>query len=492
MKQQDRETASWSDLYRSGHFASVVLLSFGVWLHAADELMVSTITPALIGEIGGERYVAWLISLYEVGSIVSGALSALVVLRFGIRNSMACAALIYLTGCVISGIAPSILEMLAGRLIQGLGGGAMIAVSFVAVHRLIPEALTTRVFALISVVWGVSAFSGPLIGALFADLGIWRGAFFLFAIQALALALVVMRYFEREAASVAGVDARGGVRLALRILILGAGIVLVAASGTRQIAIEQATLAAAGFALLGLFVFLDGSSGNNRILPARPLNIYQPQGAMMMMVVFMSISTMGLITYGPIFMTRFHGMSASAVGIVLLLESVGWSLGAVGVASLEGKWQDRAIMFGFTSVALSLAILYFAMVSGPIPFIALSAFVQGTGFGVAWTFLIKRADRLAGPGERERIASAIPTLQRFGYALGAAFTGIIANSSGFAEAGDISTVETAANRIFLLSLIPVCLGLLAMLRFLSFAVPAKKETARQGPPPPSPDNIQIT
>ena len=75
--------ASWSDLLRSRHFGQVVLVCFGIWLHAADELMVSTISPAMVSDIGGERYVAWLIALYEVGSIVAGALAASMALRLG-------------------------------------------------------------------------------------------------------------------------------------------------------------------------------------------------------------------------------------------------------------------------------------------------------------------------------------------------------------------------------------------------------------------------
>ena len=40
----------WSDVVRSGHIGQIILLSFGVWLHAADELMVSTVTlQRLIG-----------------------------------------------------------------------------------------------------------------------------------------------------------------------------------------------------------------------------------------------------------------------------------------------------------------------------------------------------------------------------------------------------------------------------------------------------------
>ena len=479
---QDSKAASWSELFSSGLTGRILLLSFGVWLHAADELMVSTITPAMIASIGGEKYVAWLIALYEVGSIVAGAASAIIVLRFGVRFSMAGAALAYFGGCLVSGLAPDMTVMLAGRLIQGLGGGAMIALSFVGVYRLIPEHMTARVYALMSIVWGISAFSGPMIGAAFADGGIWRGAFFLFAIQAVIFALVVLARMKDAVAAGAepATDARGSVALILRILLLAAGVVLVAASGTVTEPAWQFALAAAGFLALAAFMMMDMKSGRNRLLPNRAFDYRQPQGAVIILVLFMSICTMGLITYGPLILTGLHGLSATAVGIILMLESIGWSVTAVLVAGIAPRRQPLAILAGFGAVLVSLAILAYAMVEGPVLLVAACSLVQGAGFGAAWAFMIRRANLLAPDGEGERVASAIPTLQRFGYAIGAACAGIIANAYGFGNVGEDKLAEAAASAevmanashaIFLLSLVPAAIGLWAAWQFTSFKLP---------------------
>ena len=80
--------------------------------------------------------------------------------------------------------------MLVGRLVQGLGGGAMLALSYVGVSLLFPERLWTRVLAIVSGVWGVSSLVGPLVGGVFASAGLWRGAFWAFAAQALLLVVL--------------------------------------------------------------------------------------------------------------------------------------------------------------------------------------------------------------------------------------------------------------------------------------------------------------
>ncbi len=463
--------ANWSELYRSDRFGQVVLLSFGIWLHAADERMVSTITPALTAEIGGERYVAWLIGLYEVGSIIAGALGALLVLQFGLRRCMAAGAFVYLAGCLLSGLSPSISQMLAGRFVQGMGGGAMVAFAFVAVHRLFSGRLFARVIALISVVWGVSAFVGPLIGAAFAQYGHWRGAFFFLALQAAGFGLLALLRLRDDDAEIAAVsEARAIFAMMLRVVALGAGVVAIAASGVEESAPKSFALVAIGAVLIGLFLMLDGRAGKARLLPTKAFDPRTIAGSTLVGFLFMSACTSGLITYGPLLLTRLHGLDPVAIGIILLLESVGWSVVAVAIAGLPEKHESAAILGGFLMVLASVAGLYWVVPTGPMALVAACAFVQGGGFGAAWTFMVKRAVALVPAGETDRISSAIPTTQRLGYALGAAYVGIIANSSGFAEQATAQAAAHSSNWIFGLSLVPAVIGLLAMTR-LVFTLP---------------------
>jgi hypothetical protein len=72
----------WSALVQSELFGRLALLCFGVWLHAADGLTVATIIPSIIADIGGATLIAWMFALYEIGSIVAGAASALLAMRY--------------------------------------------------------------------------------------------------------------------------------------------------------------------------------------------------------------------------------------------------------------------------------------------------------------------------------------------------------------------------------------------------------------------------
>lgn len=80
--EKDTETfVSWSEFLASPYAPSLALVCLAVWLHAADSLIVATMLPSIVAEIGGAALVGWAVSLYEIGSIVAGAASALLVVR---------------------------------------------------------------------------------------------------------------------------------------------------------------------------------------------------------------------------------------------------------------------------------------------------------------------------------------------------------------------------------------------------------------------------
>ncbi len=100
------KAGAWRTMWASGLLGRFVLLCTGVWLHAADSLVTATIVPAVVDDIGGVAYVAWLVSFYEIGAIVAGAATAMLSQRIGVRHVLIAAALTYGGGCAIAAIAP--------------------------------------------------------------------------------------------------------------------------------------------------------------------------------------------------------------------------------------------------------------------------------------------------------------------------------------------------------------------------------------------------
>src|ERR1700761_3265532 len=132
---------SWREVAATGQLAKFILLCLGVWLHAADSLLAATVMPAAVAEIGGIALINWAFALYHLGSILASVATGSLAGRIGLRMSLVLAALLYAAGCAASAVAPSIGPLLAGRLLQGLGGGGMMALSYVAIHEIFPERL---------------------------------------------------------------------------------------------------------------------------------------------------------------------------------------------------------------------------------------------------------------------------------------------------------------------------------------------------------------
>lgn len=470
MQAVESEEVSWAEVLTGRHGPSVLLCCLGVWLHASDGLVVTTMMPAIVRDIGGDRFVAWAFALYDTGTIVAGAASGLLSLRLGLRMPMVMAALLFALGCLLSTVAPTMAVMLAGRIAQGLGGGALVSLSFVAVSRLFPPRMMPRVMAALSVVWGASAFVGPLIGGLFVTWATWRVGFLVFALQALGLAAWFALAIRAEAMPPARDDiARLPWR---RLLLLCLSVLAVAYAGITETRAGMALSLAVGVAALAAFARRDAASGADRLWPRGVFDLRQPVGAALVMIMGLNIATMGLATYGPLLLDLIHGVDALTAGYVVAAITIAWTLGAVLVSGQPGRRDPAFIAVGVTMVAASVAVSIHAVPHGPLWLIVTCAALEGFGYGMAWSFILRRNLQFVPPDEADRLSAAQPTIGRLGYALGAAVTGIFANVAGFHSGASMAEAQGVARMIFLGSLPFALLAWVAMIRFVT--------TRRQG------------
>ena len=458
--EKDTETfVSWREFLGSPYATSLALVCLAVWLHAADSLIVATMLPAIVAEIGGVALVGWSVSLYEIGSIVAGAASAFLAMRFGLRKPMSMAAILFGFGCILSAVSSTMPLLLTGRGLQGLGGGGLVAMGFVAVGLIFPRRYFARAMAAVSTLWGVSAFAGPLVGGFFVEYATWRWGFAFFACQAFALALwIVLRSDAGVARSMA--DTAGFPVKRLSLLCLA--VVLVAFGGVEVSIVRTVPSVAAGLVLLIAFLWLDERAGHSRLLPRRAFDPLQPAGAALLMILSMSMATIAVTAFGPLLVTAIHGVSALTAGYIVACSSIGWTVMAVLVSGLPERFDRLMIALGMTTVTLSVLGFLQAVPNGPVWLIAVFAAMEGGGFGIAWTFVLRRTVGLAGADEVQRVSGAIPTVQRLGYALGAAYVGIVANASGLLSIETPADAAQVAHWVFASCVPFVAIGLIAM------------------------------
>jgi MFS family permease len=442
---QTETAARWREVAATGHLPRFFILCLGVWLHAADSLLVATVMPASVAEIGGVVFINWASALYQLGSILAAAATSSVARRIGLRGTLTLAAGCYALGCALSALAPEIGTMLLGRVLQGLGGGGLIALVYVAVQALFPERFWPRLLVVVSTIWGASALCGPLIGGAFAEAGQWRWAFWAFAGQALAL-IAAARFLPGLEGDVANDRSRGAEPVPLALLVLGT--IGIASAGVVATPFEQAGLGTAGLCALYAFAQADRRQ-DHRLLPKATLDRHHPVGNGLQMVFALSAATAPFGTYGPLLLGLLFGIGPMAAGYLVAIEAVAWSLASFAASGAAGAGQEnRLIRVGAVLIAAGALGYVLAVPSGSVAGIVACLIAQGAGFGLSWPYIVKCIVAGAPEAERGAAAGAVSTMHLIGYAVGASASGIAANSAGLASGATPSTAHDAALWLF--------------------------------------------
>src|SRR4051812_990499 len=160
----------------SAHRRSLTLgLVLNVTIVASEALAVSTIMPIVARELGGLDLYGWVFSGFFLGSLLGIVAAGILIDRGSLARPFAIGIGLFSVGLLVGGFAPSMPVLVAARVIQGFGAGAIPAVAYVSIGRALPEALRPRMFATLSTAWVVPGVIGPTIAGLVAETLHWRG-----------------------------------------------------------------------------------------------------------------------------------------------------------------------------------------------------------------------------------------------------------------------------------------------------------------------------
>ncbi|WP_125182721.1 MFS transporter [Minwuia thermotolerans] len=431
----------WREVIRPEWIPSLTVMLGGILLHSMNVMLVATVLPSIVEEVGGAPLMSWAMSAFLASSIVAATCTGAVTARVGARGAFALGAAIFGVATLACALAPSMPAFVAARAVQGLGGGVLAAVSYVLVRQTFPERLWPRVFALLAGVWGISVLVGPLVGGVFASLGDWRGAFYTVAGIGIVLSLVVLRVLPRPRR-----EASEGDRIRLpagRVALLCAAIAAISLA-----AVAGGSGAKAGFIVMAIGMFAAMVAVDRRskqpLLPSDAFSPVTMTGLAIWAALLVSVSFTAMPTYVPLFLQRLHGFDPLSAGYSVASASLSWTLTAIFVSGVSAEGQRRLIVIGPSLMAVGLTGVAVFAPSGPPPGIIASMMVVGCGMGSCWAFLAGRMMSGAREGEADIAAGAIATVQQSGFATGAALAGLAANVAGMAGGDSAEAVAAAA------------------------------------------------
>jgi predicted MFS family arabinose efflux permease len=378
---------------------------------------------------------AWSTTAYAVASILGSSGSTVLVRGAGTRGALVLGSAVFVAGTVVCGLAPSMPVMIAGRALQGLGGGTMIAAVHGVVREAFPEDLWARMLATISAAWGIAALGGPAIGGVMAGLGVWRLAFGV--LVPIAGAGAVLTWLVLRAAQparrLAPADQRSASRVPFgRLLLICGGVLCIGSIANTPSPIAQALLVILAGTCIALMLRLDGAA-RARLFPAGMLSLRRPVGKGFWMIFLLGMSTTPGGVFIPLLMQAIHGVPPAAAGYLYATQSLSWTAAALLTSRVAGDRVRVALVLGPLLTASGFAGLVLTIGPGPVGAIVASLMLVGGGIGTCWAHVGTVVLSSGGPEEGAVAASMIPSAQLFAVSLGAALSGVIANAAGLAS-----------------------------------------------------------
>jgi len=457
----------WGALLGGRNSIRSIALAGGVGLHAINVYLVTTILPSVVADIGGLDYYAWNTTLFVVASIVGSATSVRLLETSGPRLAYVIAAFVFGLGTVMCALALTMPMMLAGRFIQGLGGGLLVALSYSMIRLVFPESLWPRAMALISGMWGVATLVGPAVGGVFAELGHWRAAFWTMVPVIALFALLAFGVLpERHRGEARGEHPALPV---MQLLLLSLAVAAVSVGSIAPDPLWNMLGVAVALALLFALGTVERTA-KQRLLPRGSFSLKAALGPVFLAMTLLAVTVTGSEIFVPLFLQVLHAQPPLMAGYLAALMGAGWTMGSIWSSGAQGSRVGRNIRLSPAVVLVGMASLAF-LVPGvsmgtwqTILPICIALLLAGAGVGIGWPHLLTRVLQVAPKDEQGLASAAITTVQLFATALGAALAGMVANMAGLTNPGGVPGTSATAMWLFGIFAMAPVIGLFSAAR----------------------------
>jgi EmrB/QacA subfamily drug resistance transporter len=400
-----------------------VMLS--IFLAAMESTVVATAMPRVVASLGGLEIYSWVFSGFLLTSTVTmpvwGRLSDL----FGTRRVFLIGLALFLAGSALSGLAQSMAQLIAFRMLQGLGAGSLMTIGMTIIGALFRLDGRAKMQGYLSGVWGVASLCGPLVGGLLTDHASWRWVFYInvpFGVLAMMLIAGGLRDQTRgdppPVIDYAGLGLFATGVSALLIGVLEAGRV---ASWTGLDVLGPLGLAVAAVAA---FVHVE----RRAVEPLVPLRLFRVRMVLAAAVTgfLAGMAMFGAISFVPLFLQSVGGMTATAAGVVLIPFVLGWVAMSITSARLVLRVGYRMVV-ATGMLCLMIAFLLLSRWSESLTLAAAmrDALLGGIGMGLTMVPMLIAVQSAVARADLGAATSMIQFFRTLGGAIGLSVMGTV-------------------------------------------------------------------
>jgi len=377
---------------------------------AAEALAVITVMPVVARDLGGLWLYGWVFSAFMLGSIVGIVAAGREADRYGPAIPFLAGLVLFSAGLAVAGLAPSMQILVAGRALQGIGGGAVPAVAYASIGRGLPGRLRARMMAVLSTAWVVPGLAGPALSAAVAHLFGWRWVFLgllpLVAVAGLIALPSLRRLGPPGTRHAGGHRLSDGVRVAAGTALILAGLT-VAAGGCALAGLRGGPVSGLIGAALILVGGATGLPALRRLVPPGTGRARAGLPATVLTRGLLTFAFFGADAYVTLTITVFRHHSPVLAGVAVTGSTLAWTIGAWIQAQLSASWPGRRLVrIGLVIILAGIGGMA-TMLDPAVPVLAgLAAWtLAGLGMGVGYAPTTLMMLREAPPG-REGWASA--------------------------------------------------------------------------------------
>lgn len=367
-------------------FAGLILTML---LASLDQTIFSTALPTIVGELNGVDRMLWVITIYILASTIMLPIYGKMGDIVGRKGLFLAAISLFIIGSIVGGFAQDMDWLIAGRGIQGLGGGGLMVLSQAIIADVVPARERGKYMGIMGGVFAISSVAGPLLGGWFTEEITWRWCLWMnipLGIAALVAAIFFLHLPPVESKK-AKIDIAGMLLLAIASTAL---VLLTTWGGTTYAWTSALILSLIAVTILAgvVFVFVERRAQ----APIMSMHLFAQSNFILTTIagLIIGVAMFGALAYLPTFLQMVTGANATQAGLLMIPMMGGvllTSIGSGALVSKTGRYKWYPVVGTFI-VAGALALLSTMNAQLPVWIICSYLALMGIGLGLGMQILV--------------------------------------------------------------------------------------------------------
>ncbi|MGG0655267.1 MDR family MFS transporter [Rummeliibacillus pycnus] len=395
-----------------------------ILMSSMDNTIVATAMGTIVGDLGGMDKFIWVTSAYMVAEMAGMPIFGKLSDMFGRKRFFIMGLALFMIGSILCGTAQSIEQLSIYRAIQGIGGGALIPITFTIMFDIFPPESRGKMGGLFGAVFGLSSVFGPLLGAYITDYISWHWIFYInLPLGIISLVLISLYYTESLQHQKQKIDWLGAITLVGAVVCLMFALEL-GGNKYEWDSINIISLFSGFLVLFIVFLFAERRASD----PIISFSMFKDR-------IFAASTILGLLfgvafivgsVYIPIFIQGVTGGSATNSGLILLPMMLGVVVSAQTGAISAAKFGYRNVMMVFALIFVS-GIYLLSTINAETTRATVTWYmiIVGLGTGASFSVLNMAAIHNIGPEQRGSANSTVSFVRQLGMTVGITIYGII-------------------------------------------------------------------